>query len=220
MSVRVLVRSLPLIVLTICSSAQACSVPASYRVPTTLQLVEQADAVVLARVVDGGPVTFEPARKMGLRSARLVPFAAIKGNYVGRGIVFDGAVLEKLDLKGVRATPSDPRNLVDANPEAFAGGCNRAIFRPRMIVVAFLKRRGNDFVPFAPPFSRALEDVPSENALWVKAVRMYADIAKRPKSSRRREMQLESERLRFQLDDPDARLLALELDRALHVAAR
>lgn len=58
-----------------------------------------------------------------------------------------------------------------------------------MIVVTFLKRNGKAFVPFARAFSRALEDVPNEDALWVKAVRMYAAIARKPKSLRRSEMQ-------------------------------
>lgn len=206
--------SLLLISLTIGSDAQACSVVASYRVPTTLELVEQADAIVLARIVDGGPYPYEPVARMGGRLARLVPFAAIKGDYTGRRIVFDDAMLE-LPSADQRATPSDPRNLVDANPDAFQGSCNRYVFKPDMIVVAFLKRDGKDFVPFAPPFSRALEDVPNEYALWVKAVRMYEAIAEKPKSLRRKEMRRQRDIMQFELDDPDARLLALELDRAL-----
>src|SRR6476646_3419103 len=147
MRASVFVRSLPLITLTIGSCAQACSVPASYRVPTTLQLVEQADAIVLARVVDGGPSTFEPFAHIGGRRARLVPFEAIKGDYSGRRVVFEDAALA-MPTHDMRATPSDPRNLVDANPDAFRGSCNRVAFGPGMIVVAFLKRDGKDFVPF------------------------------------------------------------------------
>lgn len=209
--------SLPVISLTICSSAQACSVPGSYRVPTTLQLVEQADAIVLAKVTDGGPMAYEPAARLGVRNARLVPFAAIKGDYAGRRIVFDDAALEMPD---VRATPSDPRNLVDANPDAFKGSCNRDVFKPNMIVVAFLKKDGKDLAPFAPAFSRALEDVPNEDALWVKAVRMYAVVAKKPKALRLKEMRRQRDILGFEIDDPDSRLLALELDRALHDPTR
>lgn len=209
--------SLPVISLTICSGAQACSVSGSYRVPTTLQLVEQADAIVLARVVDGGPIAFEPAARLGVRSARLVPFAAIKGDYAGRRIVFDYAALE---MPSELATPSDPRNLIDANPDAFRGSCNRYVFKPNMIVVAFLKKDGKDLVPYAPAFSRALEDVPNEDALWVKAVRMYVAIAQKPKSSRLKEMRRQRDILGFEIEDPDARLLSLELDRALHDPTR
>ena len=219
MRVSVSVCALSFVSLIVCSDAQACSVPASYRVPSTLQLVEESDAIVLARVVDGGPAAYEPFARVGGRNARLVPFAAIKGQYAGLRILFEDAVLE-LQSDEVRATPSDPRNLVDANPDTFAGSCNRYVFKPGMIVVAFLKRDGKDFVRYAPAFSRALEDVPNENALWVKAVRMYAAIAEKPKAARRKEMQRQRDTLRFELDDPDARLLALELDRALRDVIR
>jgi hypothetical protein len=214
----VFIRSLPLITLTIWSSAHACSVPASYRVPTTLQLVEQADAIVLAKVVDGGPSTFEPFAHAGGRLARFVPFEAIKGDYSGRRISFDDAALAL--PPGLRATRSDPRNLVDANPDAFSGSCNRVVFNPGMIVVTFLKREGKDFVPFAPAFSRGLEDVPNTGALWVKAVRLYVAIARKPKSLRPGEMRRQRDALRYKIDDPDARLLALELDRALRDPTR
>ncbi|WP_167397768.1 hypothetical protein [Sphingomonas faeni] len=132
-------------------------------------------------------------------------------------MIFNVAALE-LPGAGLRATASDPRNLVDANPDAFSGSCNRTVFRRNMIVVAFLKKDGMSFVPSAPPFSRALEDVPTATALWVKAVRMYAAIAAKPKSSRRDEMRRQRDALRFDLNDPDARLLALELDRALQAS--
>jgi hypothetical protein len=206
--------SLLVIGLAMGSGAQACSVPASYRAPTTMQLVERADAIVLARVVDGGPIKYEPAARFGVRSARLVPFAAIKGEYAGHRIIFDDAALENVHA-GLKVAASDPRNLVDANPDAFSGSCNRVAFRHGMILVAFLKKDKGNLVPFAPAFSRALEDVPTPNALWVKAVRMYAAIAKKPKSIRRSEMRRQRDLLRFQLQDADARLLALELDRAL-----
>ncbi len=213
------VWSLSAIVLATGSSVQACSVPASYRVPTTLQLVEQADAIVLARVVDGGPIPYEPAARLGVRSARLVPFAAIKGQYAGHRIIFDDAALENVRA-GLKVSLSDPRNLVDANPDAFTGGCNRTAFKPGMIVVAFLKREGTNFVPLSPAFSRALEDVPGPNALWVKAVRLYVAIAAKPKAARRSEMRRQRDLLQYEFDDPDARLLALELDRALRDPTR
>lgn len=196
------------------SNAQACSFQGPYRVPTTLELVEQADAIVLARVVDNGPSTSDAFARMGGHSARLIPFRTLKGDRPVREIVFPEATLELPRLK-LRATPSDPRNLVDANPDTFSGGCNRYAFKKGMIVVAFLKRDGKGFVPFAPAFSRALEDVPTSNALWVKAVQLYVAIAAKPKSMRTQEMRRQKAHLYYKIDDPDSRLLALELDRAL-----
>ena len=206
--------SLLLTIPAICSNAKACSVQASYRVPTTLELVEQADAIVLARVVDNGPHSDNSFARMGGHSARLIPFRTLKGDRPIREIVFPDAVLDLPSVK-LRATPSDPRNLVDANPDTFSGGCNRYAFKKGMIVVAFLKRDGKGFVPFTPAFSRSLEDVPTSNALWVKAVQLYVAIAAKPKSMRRQEMRRQRVRLNYQFNDPDSRLLALELDRAL-----
>lgn len=206
--------SLLIIGLATGSGAQACSVPGSYRVPTTLHLVEQADAIVLARVVDGGPIGYPPAARLGIRSARLVPFAAIKGEYAGHQIIFDDAAIEDVPA-GLKVAPSDPRNLVDANADAFSGFCNRVAFRQGMIIVAFLKKDKGNLVSFAPAFSRALEDVPSPDALWVKAVRLYVKIADVPKSRRMKEMRYRRDLLNLEIDDPDSRLLALELDRAI-----
>ena len=76
------------------SNATACSVRASYRIPTTLQVVDQADAVVLARVVDGGPTADAYLAGLGARRARFDPFAAIKGNVAVDRIMFDEALLE------------------------------------------------------------------------------------------------------------------------------
>ena len=129
--------SLFLTIPAFCSDAQACSVLASYRVPTNLELVEQADAIVLARVADNGPSTFERLRRAGGRLARLVPFATLKGDYAGRHVDFPDASLE-LPSAGLRATPSDPRNLADPNPDVFSGSCSRYVFRKDMNRAGFV----------------------------------------------------------------------------------
>ena len=85
-----------------------------------------------------------------------------------------------------------------------------------MLVVAFLKKKDNTYVVNAPPFSRALEDVPSSDALWVKAIKIYVKIAALPGVKRRKAMEAERARLAARKNDPDAPLLARELDRALH----
>lgn len=205
---------LPLLAPAISSDARACSVPAPYQVPSTLQLVEQADVIALARIVDGGPYSGAQGAYAEARLAGLIPIAAIKGEFSGKQIVFGSALLE-LPGTDMQATPSDPRNLVNAHPDAFAGSCNRDIFRTGMIVVTFLKKEGSGLTPIVPAFARALEDVPTPDSLWVKAVRMYAAIAEKPKAMRRAEMRRQRDVLANEIDDPDARLLALELDRAL-----
>ena len=196
-----------LLLATSATAAQACSVTSSYRVPTNLQLVEQADVIVLARVTDGGPSSFGEVRK-----AKLIPFAVLKGAVLPGPILLEDAFLSSEQMK---ATASDPRNLVDANPEAFSGSCNRSTFANGMIVLSFLRRTTRGFDPIVPAFSRALEDVPSPDALWVKTVRLYVKIADVPKLGRLKEMRYWRDLLKVEIDDPDSRLLALELDRAI-----
>ncbi len=196
-----------LLALTIVRPVHACSVVSEYRVPTTLELVDRAEAIVLARVVDGGPKT-----DTGLKVAQLVPFALLKGPALPSDIHFERAVLSNAEFKAVA---SDPRNLVDANPDAFSGGCNRHIFDKGMIIVAFLQRHEGRLMPDGSAFSRSLEDVPSPESLWVKAVKLYVQIAELPKSQRRKEMRRLRGYLGMQIEDADSRLLALELHRAL-----
>ncbi|WP_157222531.1 hypothetical protein [Novosphingobium sp. AP12] len=189
--------------------AAACAVPATYHIPTTIELVEQADAIVLARV--GGS---HADRKSGLIRADLTPISLLKGQYLSNIVSLEGAILAN---NKHHATPSDPRNLVDANPDAFSGGCNRNVFNKDAIVVAFLRVKNGEWVIHAPAFSRALEDVRSSDALWVKTVRLYIRIASLPIAQRRHEMLSEVARLSRENMDPDSPLLALDLKRALSV---
>jgi hypothetical protein len=193
---------------TIASTAQACSVVRGYRVPTTLQLVEGSDAIVLAKV-KAGAVNSE----FGFRRASLVPIALLKGDRLPQQIHYEYGAISSRRWKAVA---SDRRNLQEPNPDVFSGGCNRQVFESGMLVVTFLKKEGSAYVVNAPPFSRALEDVPSPDALWVKAVKIYVKIAALPGMKRRKAMEAERARLTATKNDPDAALLARELGRALH----
>ena len=193
---------------TIPSTAQACSVVSGYRVPTTLQLVEGSDAIVLAKV-KAGAVNSE----CGFRHASLSPVALLKGDRLPQQISYEYGAISSSRWKAIA---SNPRNLQEPNPDVFSGGCNRQVFEHGMLVVAFLKKEGGRYVVNAPPFSRALEDVPSSNALCVKAVKMYVKIAALPRMMRRKAMETERARLAATKNDPDTPLLARELDRALH----
>ncbi|MEC3910350.1 hypothetical protein U5A82_07600 [Sphingobium sp. CR2-8] len=190
------------------STAQACSVVSGYRVPTTLQLVEGSDAIVLAKV-KAGAVNSE----FGFRHASLTPIALLKGDLLPQQISYEYGAISSRRWKAVA---SNPRNLEEPNPDVFSGGCNRQVFKNGMLVVTFLKKEGSTYVVNAPPFSRALEDVPSSDALWVKAVKIYVKIAALPGMKRRKAVEAERARLAATKNDPDAPLLARELGRALH----
>ena len=196
------------IALAAAAPSHACSVASGYRIPSTLELVDRADTILLARVEEGAAYPDVP----GILRARLVPTQLLKGDTLPAELDYDNALLSGEQLG---TTPSDPRNLVDAHPDAFAGSCNRSVFDRGMILLIFLDREDGALRVMAPPFSRTLEDVPSPDALWVKAVKLYIEIAAHPRRERRKAMESRMIHLSLLIDDPDALLLAHELHRAL-----
>ncbi len=189
------------------SPARACSVAKGYRVPSTLELADRSDTIVLARVVG------ERVHSLGeYRKVQLVPFELLKGAALPPKFDLEDAAISGGDL---RTVPSDPRELVNAHPDVFSGSCNRTVFNEGMTLVVFLRRVEGKLVVYAPPFSRTLEDVPSSNALWVKAVRLYIEIAASPVDQRFAGMQRRRDLFKGDIGDADASFLALELDRAL-----
>jgi hypothetical protein len=195
--------------------AAACSVVGSYRVPTNLELVARADTIVLATVERDDPTPangqdLPPSMRMGLivRPTILLKGPALPGELRLRAYISD-------DPRNVVA--SDPRDLLNPNPGALTGGCTRYVFRQGMQLVLFLERDGQGQLQMAGyPFARAAEDVPSPDAPWVQAVRLYVEIAGLPESQRRAALTARRDALRARTDDPDAALLAEDIDRQLH----
>ncbi len=196
--------------------AMACSVVSSYRVPTNLELVERADTIVLATVerddpLDTGGRDMPPSMRMGIivRPTILLKGRELPGELRLRAFLADN------DRWAVVA--SDPRDLLNPNPGALTGGCVRYVFRQGMLLVLFLERDQAGRLQMAGyPFARSAEDVPSPDAPWVKAVRLYAEIAALPERERRAALTARRDALRAQTGDPDAALLAEDIDRQLH----
>lgn len=194
--------------------AAACSVVSSYRVPTNLELVERADTIVLATVERDDPTPtngqdMPPSMRMGLivRPTVLLKGPALPGELRLRAYLSD-------DPRMVVA--SNPRELLNPNPGALIGGCTRYTFRQGMQLVLFLERDPQGQLQMASyPFARSAEDVPSPDAPWVKAVRLYVEIAALPEGQRRAALTARRDALRAQTADPDAALLAEDVDRQL-----
>lgn len=187
--------------------AASCSVQSGYKPPDTLELVDAADVIAIAEVVPGGQYLDTKYKRVSLR-----PLQVLKGEGPLRAVDLPDAVIAGGDAG---TAPSDPRNLVDTHPDAFTGSCHRSVFDERMKLIVFLRREQGKLEVYAPPFSRALEDVASEDALWVKAVKLYIAIAARPPADRAKRMQDLRDTLAADLNDADARLLSHELERAL-----
>jgi hypothetical protein len=196
-------------------TAAACSVAGSYRVPTNLELVQRADTIVLATVERDDPAPangqdLPPSMRMGLivRPTLLLKGTALPGEIRLRASLSD-------DPRMVVA--SNPRDLLNPNPGTLIGGCVRYAFRQGMQLVLFLERDQNGQLQMAGyPFARSAEDVPSPDAPWVKAVRLYVEIAALPEGQRRAALTARRDALRARTDDPDAALLAEDIDRQLH----
>lgn len=189
-------------------AALACSVAPGYRVPTTLELVEQADAIVIAepfelRKVDDDDPQILFAAIFQLKSDR--PVDTVRTTVRVPGIVAD------------ERTPvmrSDPRELVRAHPDAYSGACNRYVFDPETLVLLFLKREGGGYRALSYPFARTAEDAPGFNGLWAKTVREYVAIAALPPALRRARMERRRDLLR-RLGDADSRAIADDFERVL-----
>lgn len=188
--------------------AQACTLSPGYSVPTTMELVTSADAIVLARVRD---FQVSPDDQSYIAEAVLDVENVIAGAGAPNQVRVQGGMPDE----GERARHSDPDELADVNPDAFFGSCNRYIFDRGMLLLLFLDR-GEDggYSVINHPFARTLEDVPDANALWVRAVRFYASVAPLGRHQRRRAMERERDRLQATGDRLDA-ILARDIDRQL-----
>jgi hypothetical protein len=185
--------------------AAACSLAGPYRIPTNLELAEQADTIVL------GTVEGEEGAPPGQTWVIVRPTLLLKGRSLPGEVRFEAAIAPADE----KVTRSNPRELFRPNPDVQLGSCNRFFFDRRMQLVLFLVRgRKGVLEPIMPAFSRAAEDVPSADALWVKAVRLYAEASALPKRARRAFLRARRDALRA-APDADSHLLADDIDRQL-----
>ena len=187
--------------------AAACSVVPGYRVPTNLELADRADTILIG-TVEG----FSQGTNPWERQARIRPTLLLKGAALPAQISIEGYPAEALR----RPTRSNPRELHEPNPDALIGGCTRYLFEPGMKLVLFFERGKDGQLRFASyPFARVSEDVPSDEAPWIKAVRIYVEVAALPRSQRKAAMRARRDALRAATGDPDAALVADDIDREL-----
>jgi hypothetical protein len=189
------------------AAANACSVVSTYKVPTALELAEKADTIILGTVESETKDRDDFIGSVQVRPTLLLKGANLPERVALRGTLFDG--------RG-HVTRSDPDELWAPNPDALSGGCTRYVFEKGMQLVLFLERGENGQLRFASyPFARVAEDVPSADARWVKAVRLYVEIATLPKDARRAALIARRNALRTQAGDSDGLAIADDIDRHL-----
>ena len=187
--------------------AFGCSVSGEYKVPTSMELAADSDAIVLARV--SGHIPGETDHDLG--EVVLKPELLLAGRSMPTELRIRGYV----DDESPYLVASKANELAQANPQAFMGGCNRYVFGRNMLLLLFLKiDRAGKLDVYSPPFSRTLEDVADADALWVRAVRYYLEVARLPANQRKAAMKAEAARL-LSTGNPSDALLAKDIQRQI-----
>ena len=203
-------RPLPAIALAaaafVATPAIACSVAPGYREPTALELAAEADTIVVATIVRGAgpPRVFD--RPGLLRPTLLLKGAALPPRLEMADIVLAGT-------PGVDGTAerSASRELRASHSDSLSGACGRMMFGSGMQLLLFLKRAADGRLSvIRHAFARDAEDVSGRNALWVKAVREYAVIARSPRKSWPARLRTRAAELRA-LRHPDAAAVAADM---------
>ncbi|MFD1787693.1 hypothetical protein ACFSC3_08920 [Sphingomonas floccifaciens] len=147
------------------TSSSACSTVGSYRVPTNLELVGQAEVVAVVEVVSApsefGDDPSEPRVKV-----RAIRF--LKGQ----------ASDSDLALTGVSGWngQSVPRVVTPLSEPHFSSGlgaCIRMFYQPGELVLAMYGRTDGTLHQIGQPFSRSAESVDSVDDLWVRVADRY-----------------------------------------------
>jgi hypothetical protein len=183
--------------------AAACSVVRGYRVPSNFELVHRADLIVLARVASG-PTSFTADREPRVM---LAPVRTLKGLHGGGPLAVHGVI-------GSHGVPliSAPTPLRAPHFSALGGACIRTNYPEGGLVVAMFEHTPEGLRQIGAPFARAVEDVESEDGLWVRAVGEYLAAQRGVAPSA---LRAAGERLRAALaarrDDFDAQAMANDL---------
>ncbi len=186
--------------------AAACSVASGYRIPTNLDLVESADLILLGKVTPGDFAPDSTPEQM----VSIEPIEAIKGRMPAGPVALAGGI-----ASGEDAILSNPYDLKYAHPQSFAGACTRYMFADGARVLFFLKRSDTGWQGAGGPFSRWAEDVLTDDAPWLQAVRFYAGVAALPKAERAAALERQRSLWGAEGGDPVAQILAADVDRQL-----
>ncbi|QCB53661.1 hypothetical protein E5675_03885 [Sphingopyxis sp. PAMC25046] len=185
-------------------SAYACSIAPGYRVPTNMELVEDADLILL------GTVTAGDSDDTGQQMIAIKPVEALKGAMPSAPIALPAMIATDR-----AAQLSNPYELKQAHPQSLAGACVRYIFPRGSRVLFFLDRQDSEWQVSGGPFSPWAEDVLTDDAPWLQTVRFYIAVAKLPEAERAAALAARREELAAIDDDPVAQLIAADIGRQL-----
>lgn len=166
---RILVSALAGLALVVSATgALACSVTEDFVRATNYELVENADAVVVAVALS------EVAGEDGEPADVLFRVeSAFKGTPPDR-VTMGWAALGQ-------TSRSDPDSISEAHPESFMGPCTRHTFQSGRRYVLFLEEgdgpgEGGGWRVQRSVFARSTEDYAGPDSLWARAIRTYIEI--------------------------------------------
>lgn len=205
-----LIAALPLLFAV---PAWGCTVEPGYRRPSNFELIQRADLVVLAQVESETQASRDDWRAPNIW---LRPIRAIKGTLprmplgVSGGFSFDQ-----------RPVAPHPTSLDEVHPSALWGACIRQAYAKGTLVVAtFVLQPDGQYRQITAPFARAVEDVESEDGLWVRAATLYASLAGSMPAELAARLEVEASRLEAIKDDPAATAIAADLRFQFAILAR
>jgi hypothetical protein len=177
-------------------SALACSPAPDYKGPgTNFELVQEADTIFVGSLVRSlGKDWLD--RKLLVKPTYLLKGPTLPKEVSIRGFLSDETIQLPDKSIRVRATKSSELDLWRPNPEVWIGGCSRQTFNRGMQVVLFFKQDAGQLRWLDPAFARSSEDVAGPNNLWVRAVKLYAQIGQLPLAEQKAALRTEMLKLR------------------------
>lgn len=161
----------------------ACSPDPRYRYkqPTNFDLVQMADAIVVARATD---------QRISRIKEKEFPIVGNDAVHFSINGVLKGPAPHEFDADGAvfanrtpwkTVPPSDPKELMAANAQAYEGACIRLLFTKGQSYVVFLSKRRDDvWDELHWPFTRVNEDYFGERSLWIRTIRDYLAVQALP----------------------------------------
>ena len=196
-------------------AAQACSVVADYRVPTNLELVAEANMIVVGEVVGAAEAQAEPGEALS-SAIEVRPVATLKGLSPGERLLLPGMALAQPGAPAFAAP--ETLDFAEPHPEARAGPCIRRTFPAGATVLFVLARRNGGWAPAGGPFSRWAEDVSGPDDPWVQLVTLYVQAARVSPDERGALLQDQLEALQARIQaapDPATTALATDIERTM-----
>ena len=177
-------------------SVAACSLGPDYKGPeTNFELIQQADTILIGTLIRSEGKDLMD-RKISVKPTYLLKGSTLPKELSIRGFLSDEPIKLPDEEIRVRATKSAELDLWRPHPEVWIGGCSRQTFDRGMQVVLFFNKEGSRLSWFDPAFSRSSEDVSGTDALWVRAVKLYAQISQLPLGEQKPALKAEMLKLR------------------------